>query len=184
MALALLICSSVVAQDKEEREWRVKSKTVPKQAMDWFKDAYEIPKKVKWYKEQNETGLFYEAKLNRKKHRNSVKFSEAGEIQDIEIELKLDELESGLASAIDKRLDSISSSYRIIKLQQQWTGEADDLEDLIDEKEKENLTTKYEVELFIRSGKEAGYYELLFSDKGELLLKRPIKMNTADHLQY
>lgn len=177
-------CVSVKAQDKDEREWRVNRKEVPQPALDWFKDAYELPKRVKWYGETNETGNFFEAKLKWKGYRHSVKFTDQGTVVDIEIEKQLDELPESVQQKIPSALDSIASSYRILKLQEQWTGEPDDLEDLIDEKEEENLTTKYELELFIRSGKEAGYHELLFSDKGELLLKRPIKMNTADHLQY
>ena len=182
-----MFCGSFLlslAQEKVEREWRVKNKEVPESAKKWFKDAYELPKRVKWYAEENETGRYFEAKLCWKKHKHSVKFSESGEIQDIEIEFKLYELSDELSSNIQKRLDSISSNHRIIRLQQQWTGSSDNLEDLIDENEKKGLTVRYELELFIRTGEEAGYHELLFSDSGELLLKRPIRMNTEDHLQY
>ena len=184
VVLAVLMSGAAFAQDKEEREWRVKRKEVPQAALDWFKDAYELPKRVKWYGETTESGNYFEAKLKWKDQRHSVKFTETGEVVDIEIEKGLKALRDGVQEHIQAALDSISSSHRILKLQEQWTGEQDDLEDLIDEKEEENLTTKYELELFIRTGKEAGYHELLFSNKGELLLKRPIKMNTADHLHY
>jgi len=180
----LVLAVNTQAQEKIEREWRIPKKEVPLNATSWFKDAYELPKKVKWYAEENETGNYFEAKLCWKKQKHSVKFFESGEIQDIEMEFKLADLPEELRTSIQQRLDSISSNYRIIKLQQQWTGSSENLEDLIDENEKKDLTIKYELELFIRSGEEAGYHELLFSNAGDLLLKRPIRINTADHLQF
>ena len=177
-------CVSVKAQDKDEREWRVNHKEVPQPALDWFKDAYELPKRVKWYGETNETGNFFEAKLKWKGHWHSVKFTEQGAIVDIEIEKELNELPEAVQQKIPSTLDSIASSYRILKLQEQWTGEPDHLEDLIDENEDKNLVKRYELEVSFRDGEKAGYHELIFSEKGALESIRPIKVNTADHLQY
>ena len=180
----VLISCAAFAQEKDEREWRVNRKEIPQAAMEWFKDAYETPKQVKWYGETNESGHFFEAKLKWKDHRHSIKFTDKGEIVDIEIEKTLDELTETVQENILTALDSINALHRILKLQEQWTGEPDDLEDLIDEKERENLTKRFELELFFRSGDKAGYHELMFSESGRLELIRPIKMNTADHLQY
>lgn len=184
IALLLLIGQSVFAQEKVEREWRLKTKEIPQAALSWFKDAYELPKHVKWYGETNETGNFFEAKLKWKGHRHSVKFTEQGTVVDIEIEKELGELDASAAQNIGAALDSISSAHRILKLQEQWTGAPDDLEDLIDEKEQEGLIKRYELEVFFRTGDNAGYHELMFSESGELESMRPINMNTADHLQY
>lgn len=185
IALLLLIGhQSVCAQEKVEREWRVPIQDVPKTAIDWFKDAYELPKRVKWYGETNESGNFFEAKLRWKGHLHSVKFTEQGTVVDIEIEKELSELPETVKQKIEAKLDSISSSYRILKLQEQWTGEADDLEDLIDEKEEDNLKKRFELEAFFRNGNNVGYHELMFSASGQLESIRSIRMNTADHLQY
>lgn len=180
----LLITATAHGQEKVEREWRIKSREVPRPALEWFKDAYELPKRVKWYREENESGNFFEAKLNWKQHRHSIKFNEQGTVVDVEIEMGLDQLEPEVAKAIVTTLDSMCPGYRILKIQQQWTGAPDDLEDLIDEQERENLHMQYELEVFFRSGKEAGYHELLFSENGQFTSMRPIRMNTADHLQY
>lgn len=184
VALLLLIIQTLLAQEKNEREWRVKTKETPQAALNWFKDAYELPKRVKWYGETNEKGNFFEAKLTWKGHHHSVKFSEQGTVVDIEIEKELGELDASAAQNIGAALDSISSAHRILKLQAQWTGAPNDLEDLIDEKEQEGLVKRYELEVFFRTGDNAGYHELMFSESGELESMRPINMNTADHLQY
>ena len=184
MAVATLISCSAMAQKKNEREYRIKHKEVPQVAMAWFKDAYELPKRVKWFQETNESGNYFEAKLNWKGHRHSVKFTEEGSVVDIEIEMMLKELDEAVQQRIQAVLDSISASQRILKLQEQWTGEPDNLEDLIDEKERENLTKRFELEVFFRTGNKAGYHELLFSENGTFESMRPIQSNTADHLQY
>lgn len=184
LALTILMSCAAFAQEKNEREWRVRTKEIPQAAMEWFKDAYELPKHVKWYGETNETGNYFEAKLKWKGHRHSVKFTEQGTVVDIEIEKELKALPDAVQQKIQAELDSISASHRILKLQEQWTGEPDDLEDLIDEKEKDNLDKRYELEVFFRNGDNAGYHELMFSATGKLKSMRPMNMNTADHLQY
>jgi len=172
------------AQEKVEREWRIKTNEVPAPAMDWFKDAYELRGKVRWYQEENEVGTFYEAKLRHRGQQHSVKFTQQGDVLDVEIMVTLDELDDRVRTRILAALDSIGAGHRILKLQQQWTGAADDLEDLIDEQEREDLTLRYEIEVFFRSGPDAGYHELLFSEDGSLHTKRPMRVNTTDHLQY
>ena len=180
----ILSFGSGFTQLKDEREWHIKQKEVPQSALAWLKDAYELPKRVKWLQETNESGNYFEAKMNWKGHRHSVKFTEEGTVVDIEIEMILKELDEAVQQRIQAALDSISASQRILKLQEQWTGEPDNLEDLIDEKERENLTKRFELEVFFRTGDKAGYHELLFSENGTFESMRPIQSNTADHLQY
>ena len=172
------------AQEKDEREWRVKTKEVPNAALYWFKDAYEITKRTKWYGEKNETGNFFEAKLNRDGHRHSVKFTDEGIVIDVEIEFSLDNLPTDVQKNIRAALDSISPIHRVLKLQEQWTGTPDKLKDLISRNKRENLEKRFELEAFFSSGEKAGYYELMFLKSGEFDSIRPIKPNTSDHLQY
>ena len=186
MTTILLVLTTLLAQaqEKVEREWRIKTNEVPSPAMDWFKDAYELHGKVKWFKEENEAGTFYEAKLQHRGKQHSVKFTQQGDVLDVEITVTLDELEEAVRTRILAALDSIGEGHRALKLQQQWTGAPDDLEDLIDEQEREDLTLLYELEVFFRSGPDEGYHELLFTEQGALHTKRPMRVNTADHLQY
>lgn len=180
----ILLQLCVQAQDKEEREWRIKSKQVPSAALQWFKDAYDSPKKLKWFAETNESGSFYEAKLKWKGKLHSAKFSEQGSILDIEIVMELSEVPESARTSISAVLDSISKGYRILKLQEQWTGNPEDLEDLIDEQKTMGLQRHYELEVFFREGRQAGHRELLFSELGALKSIRGIKTNTTDHLHF
>lgn len=180
----ILSISLVTAQEKVERESRIREKHLPEAAQAWFKDAYEQAKRVKWFQEENEEGTFYEAKLKWKKQKHSVKFTSAGAIHDIEIETGMEKLPPSVKGRISSALDSISDQYRIQKLQEQWQGDSDDLENLIDEHERNDLTLRYEIEIFIPKGDGLGYHELHFSESGGFITMRPIRMNTADHLQY
>jgi hypothetical protein len=183
-ALLVLPFLMTLAQEKVEREWRVKTGEVPSPALLWFKDAYDLRGKVRWYREENESGTFYEAKLRHRGQRHSVKFTDQGAVYDVEIEVHIEALNEAVGKRLLAVLDSLSPAHRILKLQEQWTGEADNLKDLIDEKEQEGLTLRYEMEVFFRNGDSEGYHELLFSKDGSLYVKRPMRVNTTDHLQY
>ena len=87
-----MISGALFAQDKIERELRVEEKVVPKEARDWFYDAFETTKRPKWYQEIFESGYSYEAKFKLKGKFYSVEFDSLGLIQDVEIEIDYNEL--------------------------------------------------------------------------------------------
>lgn len=185
LTVFITLCAQIcIGQTKTEREVRVKKDVVPKEARNWIKDAYEGARKISWFEESSETGKSFEAKLKWKDYRHSVKFDTLGRIVDIEVETDLKELPPNIHHTISKCLDSAFVKHNIRKVQIQYTGESDDLEDLIDEDEYENLNTKYEIEFFGKTEDENELWEGLFDQTGQLIKCRIIKISPTDNLHY
>lgn len=178
-----MITGSLFAQDKIERELRVKEKEVPKDAREWLDDAFESTKKPKWYQEVFESGYSYEAKFKLKGKFYSVEFDSLGRIQDVEIEMDVEELPKEVRTGLEDYLSADYKSSDIKRIQIQYSGEADDLEDFFDENSLEGILTRYEIE-FIGLD-EAGASELwegLFSEEGKLINKRKIILTPSENL--
>ncbi|WP_226390430.1 hypothetical protein [Penaeicola halotolerans] len=185
--VALTSIQVSLAQDalspKVEREVSIKQRDVPQPAKDWLVDTFEDIKRPNWYKEFNEIGYSYEAKFKLKNHFYSVKFDSLGIILDVEIELKLSELSEELQLALKDYFTANYETYQINKIQIQYTGLPDDLEDFFDEDEKEGITTRYEIEYRgkVDSNKDE-IWEALFTEKGKFIQKRVIKVSSTDNL--
>lgn len=178
-----MITGSLFAQDKIERELRVKEKEVPKDAREWLVDAFESTKKPKWYQEVFESGYSYEAKFKLKGKFYSVEFDSLGRIQDVEIEMDVEELPKEVRTGLEDYLSADYKSSDIKRIQIQYSGEADDLEDFFEENSLEGILTRYEIE-FIGLD-EAGASELwegLFSEEGKLMNKRKIILTPSENL--
>lgn len=180
----LLAFSNLMAQTKSEREVGVNAAEVPNAAREWMKDAYEGARKYNWFKEFSDDGQSFEAKLKWEKKWHSVKFDTLGNILDIEVETQLELLPPKVHHAITKCLDSAFTKHNIRRIQIQYVGESDALEDLIDEKEEEDITTNYEIEFFGKTEEENEMWEGLFDSQGKLLKCRKIELGNVDNLQF
>ena len=74
--------------------------------------------------------------------------------------------------------------YRIRKIQQQWTGTPDDLEDATDENEIDNITIRYEIEFYGRNEEERSLWEGLFDNRGNFIEKRKVILRPTDNLNF
>ncbi|NBC83122.1 MAG: hypothetical protein GVY19_07045 [Bacteroidetes bacterium] len=182
--IALLISVNGLAQVKTEVEKRIDSKDVPQKAIRWLNDAYEKVDKVKWYYEETTGKASYEAKLKWNNRNHSVEFNTKGVIEDIEIYMDWDELPDYVRRNVIHYMDSAFTKYNIRKIQQQWTGEPDDLEDAIDEHETEDITTRYEIEFYGKNENHNELWEGLFDHMGILIEQRIIKLLPTDNLNY
>ncbi len=180
----VLSCITVSAQDKIERERRIGVDEVPKPAVKWLDDAFEGEKKVQWYEEQSSGKLSYEAKFNWEKQFYSVEFDRKGIIEDIEIVQQWDDLPENVQTALNKYFEKTFSRKRIEKIQLQYTGSPDDLEDLMDEDEFEDITIRYELEYYGVNEEGKHVWEGLFDDQGALIEQRKIVQRPTDNLNY
>jgi hypothetical protein len=184
VVLLLFFAVRAGGQEKVEIEQRIQVGDVPLPALEWLKDAYENARKTKWYYEET-TGLkSYEAKLKWKGHMHSVEFDTSGVIQDIEISVEWEELPAMVQENIMAYLDSAFTRYRVQKIQEQWTGAPDDLEDLIDEREMEDLTTRYEIYYYGKKASADEIWEGLFDADGKILQERIVKLRPTDNLNF
>lgn len=185
LLFSLLITSSISYGQKREIEKSVKEENVPQEARLWLKDAYEGANKVKWYFQTDGEKEVYEAKLKWKKRWHSVEFLPTGEIKNIEILISTKELPSEVYKNLLQYLSENYQKYKIDRIQIQYTGDSDDLEDLIDENEVDELLTKiYEIEYFGREKGVNKMWEGHFDKKGYFIEKRVIELNSTDILDF
>ncbi|HAH38221.1 MAG TPA: hypothetical protein DEQ87_17330 [Algoriphagus sp.] len=171
------------SQEKIEREKRVDEKEVPKAAIEWLYDAFEEIKKPKWYQEFFESGYSFEAKFFKDGRYFSVEFDSLGIIQDVEIEMPLDEILPEVQKNLTAYWEETYSDFKLIKIQRQYSGDPDDLEDFFDENEVENILERYEIEYI---GKEKDgveqIWEATFDAQGKFISKRVVVVRIMDNL--
>lgn len=63
LVLTLFTLTALPAQDKVEREYRIKAKTVPEAASMWLEEAFPRTGRVKWYYEETSGKESDEAKF-------------------------------------------------------------------------------------------------------------------------
>jgi hypothetical protein len=166
------------SQEKIEKEVSVKAQDVPLAAREWLTDAFESTKNPKWFLEYSQTGKSFEAKFRFQDHFYSVEFDSIGNVKDVEIEIDQSEVASEVWKEINTYFETHYEQVKVEKIQRQFTGSPEDLEDFFDENEQERLTVKYEI---VFQGKN-GHWELweaFFDDLGrfESILKVQIRPN-------
>lgn len=193
LSFSLMVISlAVLSQEKREQETNVKKEDVPETAVEWVQDAFDRKGKVKWYYEISDQGNSYEAKFKSKKERYSVKFDTTGQIIDIEVQADFREIVEPTREKILSFFTENYSAYNIMKVQFQYTGESDDLFEIIEEKEKddfeeledEDVTLRYEIEY---RGKTSDYdklWEGLFDQQGNLIQKKEIILPANFNVEY
>jgi len=167
--LLYFICQiNANAQQKFERESRLKSDKVPPEALQ-FIEAVEMNTRWKWYFEENLEDNSVEAKTKYSGRRYSVEFDTTGIIQDIEVETKWQELDEEIRSNISKSLDSLFTRHNIIKIQIQYSAERPVLLAILNNiAEFSESGIQYEIEV---KGKKTGrpkLYEMTFTQDGKL----------------
>lgn len=183
----LILCFaplSLLAQQKLERESRIKPNDVPEVALGFLENG-QVTAKTKWYFEENLEGNSIEAKFRQDGHRYSVEFDTLGLIQDIEIEVKELALETAVLSAMTDHLGSTFTNYRIRKIQVQYSGAPEVLNKILASyPEVGVVVTRYEVVVKGRNAEETALYEFTFDEAGEFIKQQQIIFKNANHLEY
>lgn len=176
--------TKLCAQEKFERESRLKRSDVPQKALD-FIDSLEIKNRVKWYFEQGLERTSIEAKYKKDKKRHSVEFDSLGNIEDVEIELQWKNLPIKLQDSIFSQLQKDCTKYKIEKVQIQFTGELENLFTKLKISEKVvPLTTRYEIIVKCTSNKGVNLFEYLFNDEGKVVSKSKIIFKNSSNLEF
>lgn len=159
----------------------VKPRDVPSVAIDWLKDSFENVKRPKWYLEYSQNGKSYEAKFNYKGHFHSVEFDSLGNVQDVEIEIKVSEVGQEVWKEIQSYFVSEYEQVKVEKIQRQLTGSKSDLEDFFDEDESAGIVTRYEI---VYQGKNNLWelWEALFDDSGTFVSKLKVQIRPSHNL--
>ncbi|HDP55510.1 MAG TPA: hypothetical protein ENN24_07540 [Bacteroidetes bacterium] len=171
------------AQEKFEREQKIKESAAPAKAIE-FVSTIQAKSKPKWYKEISNEGISYEAKFKVDKHLFSVKFDTLGHLLDVEKKVKLNDLDSKARTLIETTLLNTFGSYKIDKIQLQWTGAS--TATLIELIEKGSSSSahelKYEVEVEAKVDGIFRLFELLINKNGEVEQQLRIVQREPDNL--
>ncbi|MFC5284611.1 hypothetical protein [Pedobacter alpinus] len=184
IAFLLLFPFVLKAQQKYEREYRIKSEIIPQSALA-FIDSIGPDSKVKWYKEISLNGVSTEAKFKHNKKKFSVEFDTLGHIQDVEFIIKKSEIINAAYVKIEHKLDSLYQKWKFQKIQKQYKGKPKEIINSINKNEPtDSVKVSYEIVL---KGKVVGntqLYEITFNEKGEIQDVLQIIQDNADHLVY
>ncbi|HLT52215.1 MAG TPA: hypothetical protein VKZ93_09655 [Arenibacter sp.] len=176
--------NNLFAQQKYEKESRLNRNNVPATAFN-FIDSLNLKNRVKWYLEEGLENKSVEAKFKKSGKKHSVEFDILGNIEDVEIETKWDDLPVTLKNSISVQLKEDCIKHKIVKTQIQYTGKRGPLFlKILTGEPTENLTVRYEIIVKCRSKKNTELFEYLFTDIGQLIKATPIIFKPSNHLEY
>ncbi|WP_345230828.1 hypothetical protein [Olivibacter ginsenosidimutans] len=182
---AILLAHVANAQKKFERETRIKSAKVAEKARTYVESLFPDSKKIKWYLEENLEGVTIEAKLKENRSIYSIEFDTLGTLHDIERTQKFDQLPMEVQGNVTAYLKKRYKSFKIKKIQIQWTGDPDVLHALIRKGDTDNtFTTNYEIVYTGREDKDTASYESLFDRHGKHIETKEIIERNLNHLLY
>jgi len=140
---------------------------------------------VKWYRETGYSTISFEAKTKHKGKRISVEFSENGTFEDIEIEIRTDEIPRNAFSKVSDYLLASHEKYKIDKIQIQYSGEPNIvLNYFLTIEVAGDLVINYEVVINTKAEGAFARFEYLFDKDGEFIQKRRIKLSMTDNIEF
>ncbi|WP_158974592.1 hypothetical protein [Cellulophaga sp. L1A9] len=185
--ILILLCSysTLMAQVKHEREFRIKKKDFPTESYDLIKSKVSDAKKLKFYKEIDSLKISYEAKFKKDKLWYSIEFNEEGTLEDIEITIKEIDVPNETYERIQNYLGTNFTSFKIKKIQQQYVTE-DPVEKTFKNAFQNLMLPSVNYELIIDAKKEKNYdqFEILFNSEGNYLSIRKSLPPNYDHVLY
>lgn len=177
-------CHLALAQQKFERETRLSEKEVPTSALQ-FVEALNANCKVKWYKEESLTNNSLEAKFKRGKQKYSVEFDTTGQLEDVEIEIKWQEIPKQVGDSVQKEIEFLCVRSKLSKIQVQYVGNQEDIVVFLNTKSlTEKIIAKYEIVLKCSSNEKIALLECLFSAEGKLEKTSEIIFKNSSNLEY
>lgn len=185
MLLIGFSCSAnLLAQEKFEKESRMKQRDVPLKAFS-FVDSLNYNTKIKWYKEEGLTGKSIEAKFKYNKTNYSIEFNTLGNIEDIEKEVNWADMDLMISESITRQFITDCPKHKIVKVQKQYSGSEKDLFSLLKTgTESGQLKVRYEIIVKCTERRKASLFEYLFDENGMLLSKSKIIFKNSSHLEY
>jgi hypothetical protein len=141
--------------------------------------------KIKWFLEEGLISKSVEAKFKYNRQKYSVEFDTIGSIEDVEILIPNNDIQSATLIAINDKLEKECKGFKIIKTQRQFTGNERDLFLLLEKGiVSEALKIKYELVVKCKGEREVNLFEYLFTADGVLETKSKIVFKNSSHLEY
>ncbi len=155
------------SQEKQEREYRIKKSQFPVMAIDLIDNKLIAVKKIKYYKAIDSAKISFEAKFKKDRLCYIIEFNEEGVIEDIEITIKAIDIPNDSYANIVSYLENNFSSYKIQKIQQQYSPETTVEQTL--KNAFQNLiipSLNYKIIVVIKKNNAYPEFEILFNAEG------------------
>ncbi|MGO4919300.1 hypothetical protein [Maribacter spongiicola] len=186
-AIIFLFCFQIVqAQYKYEREFRILKSQFPAKAIATINENLTDFKRIKFYKETDNTKISFEAKLKKDKLWYSIEFDENGTLEDIEILIKITDIPNDTYARIESYLNKNFTKYRHKRLQQQYPSKNESLEETFKSAFQNLILSTNNYEIVIVGKKDKGYldYEIQFDAEGNFKKIRTSLPPNYDHVLY
>ncbi len=185
-AVLIMVVSAYFSysQTKYEKESRIKPEDVPSGAVEFVSDM-SLPGKIKWYKETGLEQFSFEGKTKVEGRRYSIEFSQNGEFEDLEIEIKNTEIPKETLASIEYYLTAELTKFKIRKVQIQYTGNKELIKNnALNLKDVEGLNIQYELIVYAKVDGEFTAFEYLFDSSGAYLKRSGIILKMTDNIEY
>lgn len=181
---ALQYSGALSAQEKFEKESRIREKEVPAKALQFVYSAG-LHDKIKWYSEEGLNKKSIEAKLKHNWLKYSIEFDTLGNVEDVEKEISWEELDSQFKNLATQHLEQHYSKHSVVKVQRQYLGSEAALISIIRENKRiQPLTVNYELIVKCNQQTKVGLFEYLFDEAGNLLSFSKIVFKNSSHLEF
>lgn len=175
------------AQDKYEREFRIRKDQFPTVAHDLMREHIRDAKRLRFYKEVDSAKTSFEAKFKKDRLWYSVEFDEEGTLEDIEILIEPVDVPSDTFAKIEQYLKGEFSKHKIIRLQQQYLATPrEPVEKTLKNAFQNLMLPSINYELMVSGKKDKSYvqFEILFDAQGNFLNQRQSLPPNYDHVLY
>lgn len=184
IVLMVLFPSLLRAQQKYEREFRIKREMIPPSAQG-FIDSIGSDSKIKWYREIGLNGVSIEAKFRYNKKKFSVEFDTLGSVQDAEFLMKKSDINPSVYKTIATELDSLYKKWKFQKIQMQYAGKRIDIiTSILNNEPSQSINVSYEIVLRGKALGNTQLFEITFNEQGEIKNVLHIIQDKSDHLEY
>lgn len=184
----LVVCTSVqlMAQNKYEREFRIKKSQFPEKALAYIDTELQEARHIRFYQETDSAKISYEAKFKKDRLKYSVEFDEDGTLEDIEILIEPVDIPDEALANIKRHLEDTFTKHRIRRLQQQYPVTDKDAKTVVKEAFQNLMLPYIKYELIVAGKKEQGYeqFEILFDAGGNFEKSRKSLPPNYDHVLY
>jgi len=176
-----------IAQNKYERESRIKVEEFPDKSYTVIQDYLEDAKRVRFYQETDSVKKSFEAKFKKGRLHYSVEFDQNGILEDVEFQIKERDIPNDTWDTILYYLDKNHTKYRVKRIQQQYPVlENQSIEQTL-HNAFQNLIlpeVNYELVFVAKENKAYQEYEALFNADGQLIQLRKSYPSGYDYLLY
>jgi len=180
----IFLSTSGYSQIKFEKEERIKKNEAPTNAI-LFVDSMKLQSRIKWFKEigYNKISFEVKTKINGKKY--SIEFSEDGTFEDVEVEIRKEDIPQVAFNKITDYLLKTHTKYDIDKVQIQYSGDTSLISDFIaTEVDKNGLIINYEIVIITKVDGTFYSYEYLFDKNGEFIRKSKIQLRMTNNIEF